>query len=515
MDLGELRSICQSVVRNYTENTLNEFVQVLSSIPETMANFGASYYSKLLSISATGLFSTIGFIFKNKVNRNAQLKILKFWDMLIETCNNESELRILFTENALNNLIMYPFEFCGEILQSYITVLKELSMKIFLIDIKFLLTDDMNDCPILSHSVPFIVHKDSIVLSGARLILLNLCGLNNERLNQIIINDFTNYPLKTLLNEMKQDDFIFLDDLIKISPVEISKIIIQRVRESLKGKDIIKISKSVLFLTNENTKDMIIDLVKQRLNEFPNTDVLTLSLLLYCIENKMIDIKDLNYFSTENFKNDILEIFKKQETYELFSISLELIGILFKELPTVIYDVKKELINSIEKTSVKELMHLILENMFYEKITIETVINNLENNKVYSPIKTQFLKFKEILEFSKIRLSDFDFNSNKKVIYKSYRTLDNNFIKLSSFELIYCNNTYKLSQVCLSENNSLESNVVCITYYNINSKLKYFRKKETEFHFPTQQIAMSFHIDLINYQDLMIKKILHKIKKIV
>jgi hypothetical protein len=130
---------------------------------------------------------------------------------------------LLFTDHVTNALILYPFDFSStEVLQCYITILKGISMRLQEFDVGLLFTDDKRDCPLYSHLLPFIVSRDSVVVSGARLVLLNCCVIKAPPLQAFMTDRTHRSPFVYLLDHLgAADELEFVSDLLNVGVVRL------------------------------------------------------------------------------------------------------------------------------------------------------------------------------------------------------------------------------------------------------------------------------------------------------
>ena len=382
MEFPRISSFCDIILKS---NKLlphsidyDQFIIELDEIPNLLANSSLSYFDKLNSLVSSGLFQAFDIIFRNNeiINDSQQIKFLKFWDFIFQSCNKEEEINILFENNLVNDLIMFRFDFNSiEVVQSLLTVLKGLSLKTKLINPNLLYTNDFKFCPLLTRSIPFIVYPDSIVISAARFILLNLCLIKDVNM-QILLNsnDVYNYIGK-LISNMDIDEMAFIADLLDVSSLSLKDFILEKIKEVLLQCDFFNFSKIVSNLSNSIVKSTIMLVISNRMNNFQINSVFSLSLLFYllnhhlilydtALENGLIYYQEIPSFSNcknkkiipkNNFKNDIYNILSKPSSIESFYLGLQIISIL-EPNSSFIKEINNKLIETLRNFDKTEIL---------------------------------------------------------------------------------------------------------------------------------------------------------------
>ena len=126
----------------FSDKSLAQFITQIEDIPKLFSNSPDSFSNKLDKLANEGLFAFLNTIFDHPIDPKFQLKILKFLDFLISSASLSSEYEIIFRDDILNKLILYQFDYSSEdILRSYFTVLKGISLKTKEIDPQHLLIE--------------------------------------------------------------------------------------------------------------------------------------------------------------------------------------------------------------------------------------------------------------------------------------------------------------------------------------------------------------------------------------
>ncbi|KAH0795170.1 hypothetical protein GPJ56_000846 [Histomonas meleagridis] len=389
-------------------------------------------------------------------------------------------------------------------------------MKANLIDPNLLFTTDMAECPLITHSVPFVVHHDSVVVSGARLVILNLCALNNDSINQAIMETFTDAPLDCLLQSIHQDELAFLADLLDVAPDPLSQVVMTKLTKALETENNITFCRSVLFLSFGQMRPLMITLIEKRIPLLPQKHILTLSLLQFCCENNLIDVNSL----PQTIKSDVFEVFKSRRTFTEFSVSLQLIGLFSKQPPKIVIEVNNELIEEIRKLSPIILMPLLLKiRLLYKpRYDLEAIIENESERNSITQETLLFLQLNEIQFFLNHQNIDniFVLTAQKNDVVQSYGIIGGGMLRISSDLLIDSNgNVYKLSKLCLKEEEkrALQTSVKMLYVKESESIVKPAITQKLEFNFPSQFVCLAFKAELCKRQTAMINEMLNRLKK--
>ena len=380
VELGGLETACHQVTRAFSNENLSSFVQELDQIPLILANSTYSFHAKLISVTEAGLFTTLRSVLTNPLEVQVQLKLLKFWDFLVSTCSSIEELTLIFDDQITNMVILYPFDFSStEVLQSYVTVLKGISIKAREIDIGMLFTPDHSECPLYSHSVPFIVSKDSVVVSAARLVVLNVCLIKDPLLQSFISDEVSRAPFSFMINNLNADELSFLGDFLDVAPYDMVQFTMVKLEEKLRVCDLPLLTKAVMFLEGTKAKSLLMRVVSERIHRFPVTLPLALGLLLFALERKLIlldwavkygltDRPSFALYSSKVpiptdtccFREEVKQVLLQKLSVPLVALPLRVLEKLYKEPPKEVYMTNNSIIEDLKAMPVNEIMQYLL-----------------------------------------------------------------------------------------------------------------------------------------------------------
>lgn len=537
MDISELNRIkgnCLAVITTFSEETLNHFISQIDEIPNFFANSPDSLINKLSALKNAEIFNAINCLFHNPIDSNAQLKVLKFWDFLVSTCSSSAELDILFTDNVTNNLILYPFEFSSEeILQSYVTVLKGISLKAKNIDPKKFLTDDENECPLYSHALQYISNIDSVVISAARLVVLNICLIKYPPLQAFLTDKASRSPLDQLIDNLGPDEFAFLSDFLNVAPLKLCEIVISKLRSTLLECTQNQLCRAATFLADSPARSMLIEIVSVRLRTFPITVALTLSLLHLCLEKRLIlidsaikwgliDLSTIPTFSkaikqlpeSGSFREELNSVLSLRMSLPIdtFVSILRCLEVLDKSsIPKFVLDTNNDIIKDIKQLDTYKMMEIFLGSPEpRRRCDIEYLIENFgvaEEIEFERKIVIQLAEIQaSICRWRKKRFSWFSFEKNdKNDNLHSYATSDGRTITLSSSELkISDEQVFPTNMLYLTkkkDDNKIRKYVDLVVVKSKppgNSFMMSSNTEQLHVEFSSTNVSQSFQTDLMN-----------------
>lgn len=393
--LDSIKPFCFDDVEKFSEESLNQFFTKVDEIPRAIANSTDTFLNKLIKLKQIGLFTTLNLILDSKINTAMQTKLLKFWDFLFTTSASSEELNILFSNDTINKLIFYSFDFSSiEILQSYITVLKEISLKVKYIDAKKLFTLSVssqnsgnkftiNECPLYSHSIKYINDSDSVVVSAARLVVLNLCLVKYPPLQAYLSESSMLGPFEQLISNIGPDEFAFLVDFLNVAPLNLREFILHKLRAKFSTCSLQLLCYGTTFLKDTPALPMLIDTLSERIFSFPVTDKLLLGILLFSLENKLIlldsaiknglitqpDIatfskKTAQYPNSINFRNEVKSVLESPLRTSLpiisFSLALKCLEVIYSSPPRSVINANTSIISEVKSIDPNRAMQIFL-----------------------------------------------------------------------------------------------------------------------------------------------------------
>ncbi|KAH0788982.1 hypothetical protein GPJ56_007117 [Histomonas meleagridis] len=419
---------------------------------------------------------------------------------------------------------MYKCSLSDEILQMYSTVLKGISMKAKDLDDFSVLFSD-GTCPLFIYANPHIYNADSVVLSGARMVILNLCLIKNPIIQDLICG--AKSGIRTLISSLDTDEFLFLADLMNVVPLSLLNYIIKHLRAELSSTNLHTLAKAISYLEQSPARSMLMELVSSKLPimlEIKSDLPMALSLTLFCLKNKLILLDPAIEFGMIdsygnssrkpkskkgfNFKETVIQIFTKQISVETVALTLKIIEFLYgSEIPDV-YIVNNTIIGELKKMSPNVLLPIFLKQIKPQRCDMTYYISQKADLPKYSNEQKKIFILYEIQKYlTQGNFQGFILDSSTCTEKQGpVKDINNRIIVLNEGELIFSDEKYKISDfyVCDKKETSKTSNKVFF-----KSKSNSFN--ENFFEFPSTEIAKLFKQNLENMQRIVISNMLDKL----
>ena len=383
MSFARLQLSCDDLHACFNEASLESFIECMKEVPSIMANIDQSFYDKLTEIRETGFFGNLNLVLTKSIDTETQLKILRIWDFLVQSCSTPDEMRFLTSDGVMNNIILFPWDFSSiDLLRSYVTVLKGLSLKLNLMDNAMLYSQERQSYPLYATAVFFIAYDDSVTISAARLVVLNFCLLKEPNAIKFISEKTPRAPFEKLIESSDSDKFVFLSDLLDVAPPGLIKQLLGILREKLEqyANDMTFMGRAAMFLCKGPARTVISQQISNNVSFIQLSQPVGLGLLLFALEKKLIfldsaikcglvvDIPSVTsvngkqmQFKSGNFVEEMTEILMQRFSITHLCLILRLFGILFNEPPACVYELRKQIIDLLLGTSPHPLMHLFAE----------------------------------------------------------------------------------------------------------------------------------------------------------
>ncbi|KAL7722121.1 Protein CLEC16A [Entamoeba marina] len=159
------------------------------------------------------------------------LQFLQWFAILVENIKTTSFLYFLLSQNNIEAVLAIPFDRNDiDIISPYISMLKSISLRLTSDTLQFFYNHQKNTCPVLSEAVSLLNHRESMIVSHSRNIILQFTAFTNDNafneyylaysqkhfyphLSSLILPHIHSLPstLQTLI-----DDVYFLSDLLTL-----------------------------------------------------------------------------------------------------------------------------------------------------------------------------------------------------------------------------------------------------------------------------------------------------------
>ncbi|TVU13481.1 hypothetical protein EJB05_40540 [Eragrostis curvula] len=190
--LEELRYLTDQLQKVHFVNEANKdfVIEALRSIAELMIygdQHDPSFFEYFMEKQIMGEFARILRI--SKLSR-VSLQLLQTMGIMIQNLRNEHSIYYIFSNEHINFLITYPFDFrIDEMLSYYISFLRAISGKLNKNTISLLVktkNDDVISFPLYAEALKFAFHEDSMIRVAIRTLTLNVYHVGDESVNRFV-----------------------------------------------------------------------------------------------------------------------------------------------------------------------------------------------------------------------------------------------------------------------------------------------------------------------------------------
>ncbi|CAM0904983.1 unnamed protein product [Alopecurus aequalis] len=217
--IEELRYLTDQLQKVHVVYEANKdfVVEALRSIAELMIygdQHDPSFFDFFMENQIMGEFARILRI--SKLSR-VSLQLLQTMGIMIQNLRNEHSIYYIFSNEHINFLITYSFDFqIDEMLSYYISFLRAISGKLNKNTISLLVTtknDEVITFPLYVEALKFAFHEDSMIRVAIRTLTLNVYHVGDESVNRFV----SRVPLSDYFSDMVkhfQKQCIDLDKLV-------------------------------------------------------------------------------------------------------------------------------------------------------------------------------------------------------------------------------------------------------------------------------------------------------------
>ena len=327
ISLMELECICNKVITNYTQHNQTIFADKINNVITSFSITNDSFLNRLLTVSKSNVFPEVLCCFQNGLLcQYLQLKILRFYDFLIQGCSKKEELQIMFDNNFTNKMMEFKFDMRDcDIQRAFLFVLKGISMKFSIMEKEWIYDEKKHSCLLFTLCIKNIRLEDSVVTAASRMVLLNLCLFKDVNIleNCYDLQNSKKY-FKKLLEAFDEESFEFIMDLMNVAPKRLNDIIISVFEKkfNVSDKRFVKqfnidfFIKTLCYLSNSPMRPIIRKTLKNNVLDMPMNEVSILGILLFSFENNLLfldDVINMGIINTDNLRIEKLIDAPKEE----------------------------------------------------------------------------------------------------------------------------------------------------------------------------------------------------------
>ncbi|KAL8480263.1 hypothetical protein ACS0TY_026982 [Phlomoides rotata] len=218
--LDELRFLIDQLIKIQVVNEVNKdfVVEALRSIAELITygdQHDTAYFEFFMEKQVMGEFVRILKISSKTLF--VPLQLLQTMSIMIQNLESDHSIYYMFSNEHVNYLITYPFDFRNEeLLSYYISFLRAISGKLNRDTISLLVkteSDDVVEFPLYVEAIRFAFHEESMIRTAVRALTLNVYHVGDDAVNRFVSKaPHTDYFLNLI--KFFQERCIRLDSVV-------------------------------------------------------------------------------------------------------------------------------------------------------------------------------------------------------------------------------------------------------------------------------------------------------------
>ncbi|OEL26914.1 Protein CLEC16A-like protein [Dichanthelium oligosanthes] len=303
--LEELRYLTDQLQKVYVVNEANKdfVIEALRSIAELMIygdQHDPSFFEYFMEKQIMGEFARILRI--SKLSR-VSLQLLQTMGIMIQNLRNEHSIYYIFSNEHINFLITYPFDFrIDEMLSYYISFLRAISGKLNKNTISLL--DEVISFPLYVEALKFAFHEDSMIRVAIRTLTLNVYHVGDESVNRFV----SRVPLSDCFSDIVQH--------FQKQCIDLDKVAVRSSRNANSSLPLSSIEDAIVQI--EDTLYYFSDVMSSGIPDLERfiteniLQVLVFRLLLPSLQRQSTDL-DISITTTMYLLCCILHIFKNKD----------------------------------------------------------------------------------------------------------------------------------------------------------------------------------------------------------
>ncbi|KAK3142856.1 hypothetical protein QOZ80_4BG0352680 [Eleusine coracana subsp. coracana] len=317
--LEELRYLTEQLQKVHLVNEANKdfVIEALRSIAELMIygdQHDPSFFEYFMEKQIMGEFARILRI--SKLSR-VSLQLLQTMGIMIQNLRNEHSIYYIFSNEHINFLITYPFDFrIEEMLSYYISFLRAISGKLNKNTISLLVktkNDEVTSFPLYVEALKFAFHEDSMIRVAIRTLTLNVYHVGDESVNRFV----SRVPLSDYFSDMVQH--------FQKQCIDLDKLVVRSSRNADSSLPVASVEDAIVQI--EDTLYYFSDVMSSGIPDLERfiteniLEVLVFRLLLPSLQRQSIDL-EISVTTSMYLLCCILHIFKNKDMSSTVAASL-------------------------------------------------------------------------------------------------------------------------------------------------------------------------------------------------
>ncbi|KAK7347776.1 hypothetical protein VNO80_22315 [Phaseolus coccineus] len=309
--LDQLRYLTEQLTKVQIINEVNKdfVIEALRSIAELITygdQHDPSFFEFFMEKQVMGEFLRV---LKLTRTVSVPLQLLQTLSIMVQNLKSEHAIYYMFSNEYINYLITYPFDFRNEeLLSYYISFLRAISGKLNKNTVSLLVKtcgDEVVSFPLYVEAIRYAFHEESMVRTAVRAVTLNVYHVGDDSVNRYIAStphkDYFSNLVSFFRKQSMDLNKLLSDTQLNPGPDSMSAIIaaVDEIEDNLYYfSDVVSagIPDVGRLITDGIMMILIFPLLLPSLRVMPNNDMqdgASLSLYLLCCILRIVKIKDL------------------------------------------------------------------------------------------------------------------------------------------------------------------------------------------------------------------------------
>jgi hypothetical protein len=220
--MQHLRMLHQTLVKYREINAANEpqMIEMLRTLAELII-YGDKHNDQFFEFFCEKNMLSLLMLICKQDSKTVQVQIIQTVSIMVQNIGNETALYYLLSNNHINELISYPYDFEMEELRDwYASFLKTLSLRLNESTIQFFFNERTQKFPLYLRALNFVHHREGMVRIAMRTLTLNVYKVPDAPMRKFILNPENIKYFDTLISTLLDQCLNQLVPMIKRSTVK-------------------------------------------------------------------------------------------------------------------------------------------------------------------------------------------------------------------------------------------------------------------------------------------------------
>ena len=119
------------------------------------------------------------------------IQILQTLSILVNCVRNDTSLYYLLSNNYINEIIVYPYDFTQDenLVDQFVSFMKGISLRLDFKTVQFFFSQENDDFPLLTRATELLTHEEAMVRIASQTVILNVYRVNDSRSREHALAD--------------------------------------------------------------------------------------------------------------------------------------------------------------------------------------------------------------------------------------------------------------------------------------------------------------------------------------